>query len=462
MLDQNLIHDTLSAILENGADFGELFLENRISSAIDMTDGAVDTIRSGRTYGAGIRGFLGIKSVYAYTNDVSKDTLIQTAINVGKALKSSERAKDMVQWRKYEYPVIHFIHRFPSKIKKEPKVAAMRLAHEGASTYSDTISQVQVWYLDYDQEILIANTEGIWAEDRRVRTRLMVQAVASNGSEKETGFEGPGAAKGTEFLQEIDPRKVGAEAARVASRMIQATHAPAGTMPVVISNAFGGVIFHEACGHSLEATSVAKGSSVFAGKLGQKIAAECVSAVDDGTIANAWGSNHLDDEGVPTQRTILIEQGVLKGYLVDKLGGRKMQMEPTGCSRRQDYQLAPTSRMSNTFIMPGKDIPEEIIADTEYGLYAKKLGGGSVMPGTGEFNFAVNEGYLIEKGRITKPVRGATLIGKGHEILLKIDRVANDLAFAQGNCGSLSGSVPAGLGQPTIRVSEMIVGGRNE
>jgi TldD protein len=326
---------------------------------------------------------------------------------------------------------------------------------------NELITQVEVKYVERSQRVLIANTEGLIAEDHRSRTRLSATVIASENGQKETGHCSPGAGTGFEFYNQIDPYETGQEAARIALRMIRADFAPAGSMPVVIGNGFGGVIFHEACGHSLEATFVAKNASVFAGKIGQKVGNECVNAVDDGTIVNAWGSSTIDDEGNPTQRNVLIENGILKSYLIDKLNARKMNMKPTGSGRRQNYTFAPTSRMSNTFLLPGKYTPEEIISNTEYGLYAKKMGGGSVQPSTGEFNFAVLEGYIIEKGRVVKPVKGATLIGKGHEVLEKIDRVANDLSRATGMCGSISGSIPADVGQPTIRVSELLVGGRN-
>ena len=239
-----------------------------------------------------------------------------------------------------------------------------------------------------------------------------------------------------------------------------AKECPSGKMPVIIGNGFGGVIFHEACGHSLEATSVAKGLSVFSGKKGTKIASSIVSAVDDGTILGAWGSGNIDDEGNKTQRNLLIKNGILNSYLVDNFNGRRMGEKGNGATRRQSYKFEPTSRMSNTFILPGKSTPEEIIAATKFGLYAKSMGGGSVNPATGEFNFAVNEGYIIEDGKIAYPVKGATLIGSGKDTLLKIDMVGNDLKRAQGMCGSSSGSIPADVGQPTIRVSEMTVGGR--
>jgi TldD protein len=241
---------------------------------------------------------------------------------------------------------------------------------------------------------------------------------------------------------------------------LSAEECPSGKMDVVIGNAFGGVIFHEACGHSLEATSVARGLSVFSGKKGEKIANECVTAIDDGTIENAWGSNNIDDEGNPTQRNVLIKDGVLTSYLVDDFNGRRMGEKGNGATRRQSYKYEPTSRMSNTYIDNGKNTPEEIIAATKFGLYAKKMGGGSVNPATGEFNFACLEAYLIEDGKVTRPVKGATLIGNGAEILHNIDMVGNDLLRAQGMCGSSSGSIPTDVGQPTIRVRNITVGGR--
>lgn len=267
---------------------------------------------------------------------------------------------------------------------------------------------------------------------------------------------------GFELFDTIDVEELGKEAAKTAVTMLNAKNCPSGKMPVVIDNGFGGVIFHEACGHGLEATAVARNASVFAGKLGQKIASDVVTAIDDGTIPNGWGSGNIDDEGNFCQRNVLIENGVLKSYLIDKLNGIKMGMNSTGSGRRESYRFAPTSRMTNTFIASGKSTPEEIISNTEYGLYAKQMGGGSVDPATGSFNFAVLEGYIIRNGKICEPVRGATLIGKGSEILTKIDMVGNNLSRAQGMCGSISGSIPTDVGQPMIRVSEITVGGRGE
>ena len=311
-----------------------------------------------------------------------------------------------------------------------------------------------------DQKILIANTDGLCVEDRRVRTRLGISAVASKDGENQMGFEGPGRSMGFEMFNDIDVEKYGIEAARTAVTMLHAKDCPAGKMTVAIDNGFGGVLFHEACGHSLEATSVAKGNSEFANKIGEQIASSKVTAIDDGTIENAWGSINIDDEGEKARKNVLIENGILKGYMIDKLNGRRMGMKPTGSGRRQSYKYAPTSRMTNTYIAAGNDNPEDIIKSMDEGLYAKKLGGGSVNPVTGEFNFSVSEGYLVKNGEIQEPVRGASLIGKGSEILMNIDMVGKNLVQAQGMCGSSSGSIPVNVGQPMIRVKNITVGGR--
>ncbi|AKI97558.1 TldD/PmbA family protein [Kosmotoga pacifica] len=462
MIAEHIIEAMLVELLKKGAEFADIFVEERNSNNISMTGGKVETALSGKSFGVGVRATIGVRSIYAYTNELTENALMAVVEGIGDILNSRPKRNVRMSFEERKNENRHLFILEPASVNKADKVKIMKMASEGARNVSKLITQVLVNYFDYDQRVWIYNSEGLKTFDRRLRTRLMIEAVATKPGEKETGFYGPGAAMGFEFYNTFDVYEAGQKAARIAVRMIDAEYAPAGKMPVVISNGFGGVIFHEACGHALEATSVAKGASVFAGKLGQKVAADCVSAVDDGTIPNAWGSANIDDEGTPTRRNVLIENGILKSYLVDKFNGRKMDMESTGSARRQDYRYAPTSRMSNTFILPGEYYPEEIIASTEYGLYAKSMGGGSVIPGTGEFNFSVREGYLIEKGRITKPVRGAKLIGKGSEVLWKIDMVGNDLARAQGICGSSSGSITADVGQPTIRVSELVVGGRNK
>lgn len=458
MLNKNLVSEVLATALQGG-DFAELFMEDKYGSSLAMVSGRVETGISGRDYGVGIRVFAGVNSVYAYTNDTSRENLLKVARDAAAALKSA--VSGTVMDFRIGSPVnSHPIEIYPETRDKQFRVGLMREAHEAASNHDAAIEQVRIRFMDEDQKILVANTEGVFAEDRRVRTRMAIEAIAAQGSEKQSGFYGPGAHMGLEFYEKNDIKYYAKEAARIAATMIRAEHCPSGQFPVIIDNEFGGVIFHEACGHSLEATSVAKKTSVFSDKVGEQIASESVSAYDDGTMPNQWGSANIDDEGTPTQRTLLIENGILKGYLIDKLNGRRMGMASTGSGRRQSYKFAPTSRMSNTFIAAGSSTPEEIIANTEFGIFAKYMGGGSVNPATGDFNFAVNEGYLVKNGKIETPVRGATLIGRGSEILKKIDMVGNNLALGQGMCGSMSGSIPANVGQPMIRVSEITVGGR--
>jgi TldD protein len=459
MLNKQLIEDTLSAALSTGGDFAEIFVEDRTNSGIVMIGGKVDSTMSGRDYGVGIRIFKGFNSVYAYTNKSDKETLISTAKKAAAAVEGASNSQ-VLNLIKSDTKNIHNILIDPNSVEKTKKVQLMRQAYNTAFNYDELITQVTVSLSDYVQNVMVANSEGLWKEDKRVRSRLAISSVASKNGEMQSGFFGPGASKGYEFFENLDIDKYAKEASRIAVTMVNAKYCPSGKMPVIIDNGFGGVIFHEACGHGLEATSVAKGLSIFSDKIGQKIASPLVTAIDDGTIPNEWGSFNMDDEGTPSHRNVLIENGILKGYMVDKLNGRRMKMSSTGSGRRQSYRNAPTSRMSNTFIDNGKSTPEEIIANTEKGLYAKYMGGGSVNPSTGEFNFAVMEGYIVENGKIKEPVRGATLIGKGTDILNKIDMVGNNLTYGQGMCGSVSGSIPTNVGQPMLRVSEITVGGR--
>ena len=427
-----------------------------------LIDSKIENVLGGRTYGIGIRIFKGLKSVYAYTNDNSLESMLDTAYKAALALGKVTDEKMVVLNNCKVTTNINPIKLYPNSVDYQDKIKIMKTAYKSAKEYSTDISQVSISYTDKEQNVLIANTEGLYIEDNRVRTRLGITSVASRGNENQTGFEGPGACKGFEIFEDIDPEYYGKEASRVAYTMLNAKNCPAGKMTVAIDNGFGGVIFHEACGHSLEATSVAKGNSVFTDKIGEQIASTKVTAIDDGTLTNHWGSANIDDEGNPTQKNVLIENGILKSYMVDKLNGRRMNMAPTGSSRRQSYKFAPTSRMTNTYIAAGTDKVEDIIKSIDDGLYAKKMGGGSVNPVTGEFNFAVSEGYLVKNGEIKEAVRGASLIGKGSEVLMNIDMVGDNLAQAQGMCGSSSGSVPVNVGQPMIRVSEITVGGRSE
>lgn len=466
MIKQSTAERALAAAMSTGADFAEIFLEDRDALSLSMLDEKMENVSTSREYGAGIRLLLGERSIYAYTNDTGDDALLKTALEAAAALgKTAGGLPGAIAFAASPYRNLSPIVRFPTDVPHREKIAVLSQASAAAKTVSSEISQIVAGYADVDQRILICNSEGLWAQDRRIRSRVVVQCVAASGTEFQTGYEAPGRSMGFEMMKgEIDAQEVARTAAQQAVVMLHAEECPAGVAPVVIDGGFGGVIFHEACGHALEATAVGKGNSVFCGKMGQAIAAPCVSAVDDGTMPNAWGTLNIDDEGRPTQRNVLIENGVLKGYLIDRLGARRMNADggtyrETGSGRRQNYCFAPTSRMNNTYIAAGQDDEDDMIASLSEGLYAKSMGGGSVNPLTGEFNFSVREGYWIKNGDL-KPVRGATLIGKGADVLMKIDRVGKVMSMSAGMCGSVSGQVPTNVGQPRIRVGALSIGGK--
>ena len=459
MLDKRIAQEVIDCALSTGGDFAEIFYEDRLNNGVSMLSGKVESVNSGRLHGAGVRVYLGFRGVYVYTNDTSREGLLACARRAAGALRADARVAAQ-PLKAHEYVNNNPILIMPSAVKTARKIEKMRAAQAVMAAYPEIV-QSNIRYNDSEQYVWIANSDGLYVTDTRVYSRMYITAIASNGTENQTGSEGPGALQGFEiFDSRIDPEASARKAAERAVAMLHAPVCPAGVMPVVIDNGFGGVIFHEACGHSLEATSVATGDSEFSGKLGQQIAASCVTALDDGTIPNEWGSENIDDEGTPTTKLVLIENGILKNYMIDRLNSRRMQMPVTGSARRQDYSYAPTSRMRNTYIAAGNDDDGEMIATMGDGLYAKSMGGGSVNPATGEFNFAVQEAYIVKDGKIDHPVRGASLIGRGSELLTRIDRVGKHMKMAQGMCGSLSGSVLTNVGQPMIRVSAITVGGR--
>ena len=459
MISREICSRVLQKALSTGADYAEIFAENTINHSIHMISDCVDAVKDTVVAGAAVRVFKGMRSVMASTVDTSETGLLACAEKAADALGEGTAPMDIVLKERL-YGDIHPVRIVPSSVVNREKVAILKEGYFAAKEYDPAICQVSATLLDVDHGILLATSEGLYARDRQIRTRIAIEAVAQKDGQTQTGGCRPGRRMGLEMFETIRPKDVGIHAARQAVTMAGAGYCPAGVMPVAIESGFGGVIFHEACGHSLEATSVAYGRSQFAGKLGKKIASSKVTAIDDGTIPNAWGSINFDDEGTPARKNVLIENGILKSYMIDKLNGRRMGMASTGNCRRQSYAYAPTSRMTNTYIAPGNDRNEDIIASMEYGLYAREMGGGSVNPVTGEFNFAVTEGYLVRNGKVCEPVRGASLVGKGSEIIQNIDMVGTELDMGQGMCGSSSGSIPTNVGQPLIRVSAITVGGR--
>lgn len=458
MLSKQQLQRLLTLCMRSNADFAEIFEEEGSSEAISMLNNNVEDVNRILRSGIGVRLYEGTRSVYGYTN-VTDERSLETMINDLRAsLGKKEEGKEVILTEEM-IENRHPVQIDPIDALLKDKVDLMLRASHTAFEESKEIEKVSVTMSSVKQHVQISNSDGKLVQDTRVRTRMACAAYASDGTTLQSGTASPGASMGLEFYENTTPEEIGKEAVRIALVMTQAKPCPSGKMPVIIDNGFGGVIFHEACGHSLEATAVAKDQSVFCNKLGQQIASTKVTAIDDGTIPNAWGSQNVDDEGNPQQKRVLIKDGILQTYMIDTLNGRRMNMKSTGSSRRQSYKFEPTSRMSNTYIAAGTDTFEDMLSGIEKGLYAKKMGGGSVNPQTGEFNFAVQEGYLIENGKITYPVKGASLIGYGQEILMNIDMVGENLERAQGMCGSSSGSIPTDVGQPRLRVSSITVGG---
>ena len=461
MLSQALCAQVLARALRGGGTFAEIFFEDSRNYGVTLRDGKIENAAVSRPRGAGIRIYDGLRSIYVYTCDVTQQGLLRAAERAAAAVTDTKGTGCDVVLHARTFTDVHPVKTPVLSVAAQRRADVLRAADSAARSVDSRITQVTCGLIAREQHVLIANSEGLYTGDTRTYTRLTCSAIASSGTENQTGMESPGALMGFELFEDrVDPAAAGYKAAKTAVTMLDAPYVSAGEMPVVIAGGFGGVIFHEACGHSLEATSVEPGMSEFAGKLGERIAAPCVTAIDDGTMPNEWGSENIDDEGMPTTRLVLIENGVLKNYMIDRLNGLKMGMAPTGSGRRESYAYAPTSRMRNTYIAAGTDDEDEMIRTMGDGLYAAQMGGGSVNPATGEFNFSVREGYLVRDGKIVSPVRGASLIGKGSEILMRIDRVGREMTMGQGMCGSRSGSVPTNVGQPTIRVSRLTVGGK--
>lgn len=460
MLDKKTMSELIAIVLHGGADFAEVYAENSNNSNIEFADRRIDGISDQIISGVGIRGFVGTKTCFACTTDLTPSGLRECANRVAQAIGNpTDRITDFYLTERINKN-IHPIKKLPGDVPAKVRADILRSGCMSAYDKSEKIVQVNGNLRVMDKFFTVANSEGLYTADRQVRTRIGVTAIASDGVENQAGSSAPGRSMGLELFDLISPQSVGEEAARQALVNLSAVPCPSGTMPVVIGNGFGGVIFHEACGHALEATSVGIGFSKMAGKLGQLVANPKVTAIDDGTIPNGWGSCNIDDEGEPMQRRVLIENGILKSYMIDRLGSRRMGMPGTASGRRQSYSFETTSRMTNTFIANGPDHNEDIIASVENGIYAATMGGGSVNPFTDTFNFSVREAYRIRGGKICEPLRGASLIGSGTEIIKKIDMVGQNLETAQGMCGSMSGSVPTDVGQPMIRVSRITVGGQ--
>jgi TldD protein len=457
MLDPSLVEEVLATAVSRGGRFAELFVEQRTSTTARLDDGRVEELVSGLDRGAGVRVVQGTSTAYAFSNRLDRGSLLDAASAAAASVRAGA-VPTLVDLRVTDVAT-HPVEREAAGVSSEEKVEWLREADDSARSVDGSVRQVVASYADSLQRVLVATSDGRWLEEERPRIRLVVHVVAARDGVIQTGFHGPAGLAGAELLGRHPPRDTAERAARQAVAMLDGAPAPAGEMPVVVGSGGGGVLFHEACGHGLEADLIHKEASIYRGRVGERLASSLVTGVDDATVPNAWGSFAFDDEGWPAERTVLFEEGVLVGVLYDRLRADEEAALSSGNGRRQSYAHLPIPRMTNTYILAGDSKPEDVIADTQRGLWAKSLGGGQVNPATGDFVFGVTEAYLIEGGRVTSPVRGANLVGNGIGVLTAIDAVCDDFETREGICGKEGQGVPVGNGSPTLRIARMTVGG---
>ncbi len=459
MISKKLAIDILNIGLSTGADYAEIYCQNQYSHITSLAKKKIDNVFGKLTYGVGIRLLKGTDEVYGYTSDISKKSLVDLVNKLSSSF-NGERVKEVKTLNLLKQNHKNDPLKPHDSMSIEEKLEVLRKAEKVGYDYSKKVVDVRVGLNELDEEVCVFNSDEVMVKENRVRTRIMGVVTASDGKSFQTGSFSPGESIGLEILDKHDLSKGILSAAKDAVDLLDAPECPSGEIPVIIGNAFGGTLFHEACGHPLEGSAISHNSSAFCGKLGQKIASPIVTAVDDGTIQNGWGSEGYDDEGIKSTKNVLIKDGILVNYMIDRLSGRKLGLTPTGSCRRQSYKFVPTTRMTNTYIAAGKSTKEEIIAATKLGLYLVDFNGGSVDPSTAKFNFTASKAYMVIDGKIDHLVKGACLVGYGYDVLMNIDMVGNDLVRAPGICGAASGNIPVEVGQPTLRVSKMIVGGR--
>ncbi len=460
MLDHELINRTLSTALSTGAEFAEVFVEDKKSSSAMLDDGRVEELTSGRDRGAGIRVVAGDTTGFAHTADLSSSGLAGAAEAAAAAARRGGSGTRMVALDRGGVGAPVAARILPEDVAKTVKVELLTRADAAARAAGSQISQVSARYGDSRRRILVANSDGLLAEDDQIRTLFSVSCVATGDTGLQTGRESVGHTIGFELFDATDVAELARRAAERAITKLSARPAPSGTMPVVVGPGGGGVLFHEACGHGLEADLVAKSASVFAGRVGEEVATPLVTLIDDGTMAGEWGHFAIDDEGRQAACNVLIDRGVLTDYMWDHLRARKESRPGSGNGRRQSYQHLPMVRMTNTYISNGEDDPDDIISGTASGVYVAQLGGGQVNTATGDFVFGMTEAYMIENGEIADPIRQGNLIGNGPETLKLIDAVGNDFAMGSpGTCGKDGQGVPVGDGTPTLRVKALTIGG---
>lgn len=457
-LEEPLLREVLAAGLGSGADYAEVYAEHRRSRSLRLEDRRIEELTSAVDVGAGVRVISGQRTGYAYTNLLDRASLLAAA-EVAAAGAAGSGAREVADLTRPDRRIAHPVRLDPFEADKADLVELAVRADEAARDVSGDVRQVVVTYLDGTTDVVIATSEGRLVDDRRTRTRFATRVVAARDGVIQDGFEGPGASAGHELFESYPPEEVARTAARQAVAMLDSQPAPSGEMPVVLWRGHGGVLFHEACGHGLEADIIGKEASVYAGRRGEKLASDLVSGVDDATVQNGWGSYAFDDEGTPAQRTVLFEAGVLGDYLSDRRSARKLDVPSTGNGRRQSYQHLPIPRMTNTYILAGEADPDGIVASLDRGILCRGMGGGQVNPATGDFVFGMTEAYLVEAGEVRHAVRGANLVGNGPEALRRVDMVGSDFAVRWGICGKDGQGAPVGNGAPTLRIARITVGG---
>jgi TldD protein len=456
LVDNEVAARVLERALSRGGDFAELFCEERRGFSLSIDESRVERPQSGSERGAGIRVIDGEVTRLAHIDGLGEEDLLRAADGLASALGSE--AKQPLELRAETPAELQEVEIDPTSVPAERKADVLRSLDERARSTGPEVAQVSSSYSEGRRRVEVFNSEGLVAGDDRTRVRLGAQVVARRNGTVETGFETLGEHRGFELL-DGDSARIAEQAARKALTLLDADPAPAGELTVVVGGGFGGVLFHEMTGHGLEADAVQKGASVYAGKLGEKVAEPLLTAYDDGRMPHEWGTGAIDDEGTPCQRTPVIEEGRLTSYLYDRLRARRDDTASTGNGRRASFRDLPIPRMTNTYIQPGDAGPEDIIGEVDRGFYAVSFGGGQVEPATGDFVFGVSEGYLIEGGRVTKPCRGATLIGNCLQALERIDAVGSDFEMKTGFCGKSGQTAPVGTGQGHVRIRGMTVGG---
>jgi TldD protein len=444
----------LSNLLSQGGEYGEVFYERSRTCRMHLEDNKIDKVQWGEEEGVGIRLIKGGKTYYGYTTEVTYENLLEIARTLARGQGHGPVAIGKRHIKGWTLTLID-----PDEMSLSYRAELLHRANQKARGYGDKIKQVLAVLMDKTRDIMVVNSLGERAEDLQKRVVFFVEVVASDGSTLQRGYESVGGTKGFEIFEETPPELVAEKSAKRALLMLSAKPAPAGQFTVVLSGEAGGTMIHEAVGHGFEADLVQKGLSVYKGKLGQKVASELITVIDDGSIVGRNGHFVVDDEGVPSQRTVLIDKGYLVGYMYDRLSAMREGKSSTGNGRRQSYAHIPMVRMTNTYIAAGKDNPEDIIRDTKKGVFVVKMGGGEVNTVTGDFVFEIMEGYMIENGEITYPIRSATLIGNGPKVLQGVDGVGWDLGWSIGTCGKDGQGVPVSDAQPTIRVKSLALGG---